>query len=58
MKSALILKSMSIHFPHNIRISLAQLKKNILRPDFPPSNLVFRFKILPRRHEKFEKGVM
>ena len=30
----------------------------ILLPDFPPSNLVFSFKILPRRHEKFEKGVM
>jgi hypothetical protein len=40
-KLCCISKSMGIHFPHNIRIRLAQLKKYFLGPDFPPSNLLF-----------------
>ena len=37
---------------------IGAIKKKILRPDFPPTNLLFRFKILPRRHEKLDKGVI
>ena len=42
MKSALILKAMSMHFPHNIRIRLAQLKTTFfLHPNLAPLDLLF-----------------
>ena len=33
-------------------------KYRFLLHDFPPNGFVFRFKILPRRHDKLEKGVI
>ena len=44
----------------NIEIFNTFSKKNeiFLLHDSPPSVFVFRFKILPRRHEKLEKGVI
>ena len=49
---------MGIHFPQPIFMSIFEKKKKFLLHDSPPNGFVFRFKILPRRHDKLEKGVL
>ena len=57
-KPCCISKSMGIDFPHPIFMSIFEKNEIFLLHDFPPTPNVFRFKILPRRHEKLEKGVI
>ena len=51
-------KAMGIHFPQPIFMSIFEKKRIFLLHDSPPNGFVFRFKILPRRHDKLEKGVI
>ena len=51
-------KTMGIHFPQPIFMSIFEKKGIFLLHDFRPTGFVFRFKILPRRHDKLEREVI